>query len=142
MTVQSLVPFLGAMLLTTGQSLALEVRPAVKRGDADRQAADLLAGRFQWTIGEPLVAPAARPEDPCYSVKDPSVVFHQGRWHLFLTIRSETHSHQIEYLSFADWKDANAASRHVLKMHDGVACAPQVFYSPAKEMVSYLPGQR
>ena len=50
---------------------------------------DLLTGRFQWMISQPLVAPVERPEDPCYSVKDPSVVFYQGRWHLFCTIRSQ-----------------------------------------------------
>ena len=94
-----------------------------------RQAIDdLLAGRFQWTISQPLVSPAERPEDPCYSVKDPSVVFHQGQWHLFLTIRSQKRTHQIEYLSFADWKDANAAPRHLLKVHETFFCAPQVFY--------------
>jgi len=89
---------------------------------------DLLAGRFQWKISEPLVAPADRPEDPCYSMKDPTLVFHQGRWHLFCTIRSQKRSHQIEYLSFAGWKDANAAPRHLLKVHESFFCAPQVFY--------------
>ncbi|MGQ9575337.1 MAG: non-reducing end alpha-L-arabinofuranosidase family hydrolase [Thermoguttaceae bacterium] len=93
-----------------------------------RAVEDLLAGRFQWTISQPLVAPAQRPEDPCYSVKDPSVVFHQGRWHLFCTIRSVRRSHQIEYLSFADWKEADAAPRHLLQVHDGFYCAPQVFF--------------
>lgn len=89
---------------------------------------DFLAGRFQWTISAPLVAPAERPEDPCYSVKDPTVVFHQGRWHLFCTIRSQLRSHQVEYLSFADWRDAGSAPRHVLKLSSGFFCAPQVFY--------------
>lgn len=95
---------------------------------ASQAVADLLAGRFQWKISQPLVAPVERPQDPCYSVKDPSVIFYKGRWHLFCTIRSEKRTHQIEYLSFADWKDANAARRHVLKMHPGYFCAPQVFY--------------
>jgi hypothetical protein len=47
---------------------------------------------------------------------------------LFCTIRSVKRSHQIEYLSFADWKDANVAKRHVLKITHGYFCAPQVFY--------------
>jgi glycosyl hydrolase family 62 len=88
----------------------------------------LSSGDFRWAFGAPLVAPADRPEDPCYSVKDPTVVHYDGRWHLFCTIRSVKRSHQIEYLSFADWKDANAAKRHVLKITDGYFCAPQVFY--------------
>lgn len=95
---------------------------------------DLLAGRFQWMISQPLVAPVERPEDPCYSVKDPSVVFYQGRWHLFCTIRSQKRTHQIEYLSFADWNEANAAKRYLLKSSDGYFCAPQVFYfAPQKK---------
>jgi len=95
---------------------------------------DLLAGRFQWRISGPLVAPIDRPEDPCCSVKDPSAVYYQGRWHLFCTIRSQNRSHQIEYLSFTDWKEAGAARRHVLKTSDGFFCAPQVFY--------FAPGKR
>ena len=92
------------------------------------QAADLLAGTFNWKVSEPLVAPIERPDDPCHSIKDPSIVFYQGQWHLFCSIRSQKRSHQIEYLSFSDWKDANAAQRHILRMHDGYFCAPQVFY--------------
>jgi len=63
---------------------------------------DLLAGRFRWTVGPPLVSPAVRPEDPCQAIKDPSIVQYNGRWHLFCTIRSRNRTHQIEYLSFTD----------------------------------------
>jgi len=87
-----------------------------------------LAGQFNWTVSAPLVAPAARTQDPCHSVKDPTIVFHEGRWHLFCTIRSVKRTHQIEYLSFADWHDADPAERHILKLTDGYFCAPQVFY--------------
>jgi len=98
--------------------------------ESDRQRAieHLLAGKFLWTTTAPLVAPAKRTQDPCCSVKDPTVVFHEGRWHLFCTIRSQKRTHQIEYLSFADWKDADRAPRHILKLRDGYFCAPQVFY--------------
>jgi hypothetical protein len=61
-------------------------------------------------------------------VKDPTVVRSNGRWHLFCTIRSEKRTHQIEYSSFGDWRDAQAADRHVLKVSDGYFCAPQVFW--------------
>jgi hypothetical protein len=86
------------------------------------------SGEFSWRASRPLVAPAERPEDPCHAIKDPTVVFHDGRWHLFCTIRSQKRTHQIEYLSFANWDDANEAPRHVLQVTDGYYCAPQVFY--------------
>jgi hypothetical protein len=99
------------------------------KGTAARRAVDdLLAGRFAWNITQPVLAPAQRPKDLCYSVKDPSVVFYAERWHLFCSIRGQKRSHQIEYLSFADWKQAARTKRHVLKVSDGYFCAPQVFY--------------
>src|SRR5687768_17060961 len=55
-------------------------------------------------FGRTSTAPVERPQDPSYSVKDPTVVRFNDRRHLFCTVRSEKRSHQIEYLSFADWK--------------------------------------
>jgi hypothetical protein len=89
---------------------------------------DVLAGRFQWQVGPPLVAPARRGGQLCCSVKDPTIVRHDGRWHLFCTIRGRERSHQIEYLSFTRWNRAGTCRRHVLKLTDGYFCAPQVFY--------------
>src|SRR4051812_22060193 len=73
----------------------------------------LQTGNFFWISSEPLVMPPNRPEDKCYSVKDPSIVQHEGKWHLFCTIRSEKRTHQIEYSNFRDWKDADRAPRHI-----------------------------
>jgi len=97
---------------------------------AERQQAidDLLAGRFRWTLGPPLASAANRPDDPCFSLKDPTVVRFQDRWHVFCTIRSQKRTHQIEQISFTDWKDADKAPRRVLALSDGYFCAPQVFY--------------
>jgi len=89
---------------------------------------DLLAGHFRWRMSKILVTPFQRADDFYYSIKDPSVVYYGGQWHLFCSIRGQKRSHQIEYLSFADWQDSGTAQRHMLKMHAGYFCAPQVFY--------------
>jgi len=112
-------------------------------GDTDLKAAllqvKMLEGRFQWTAGPPLVAPAQRPDDTCYSVKDPSVVQYNGRWHVFCTIRGKNRSHQVEYLSFADWQEAGSAKREILRLTDEYFCAPQVFYfTPQKKWYMIL----
>ena len=94
----------------------------------------LLGGDFAWVASAPLISPALRPDDPCHAIKDPTVVQFNGRWHIFATIRSEKRTHQIEYLSFADWNAANDAPRHILTLSDGYFCAPQVFYfAPQKK---------
>ncbi len=90
---------------------------------------DLLGGRFQWRANGPLVGPAERPEDPCRAIKDPSIVLFGGKWHLFCTIRSQKRTHAVEYLSFADWAEADRAPRQILNSAStGYFCAPQVFY--------------
>lgn len=99
-------------------------------------AADIHRGRFAWRSTDWLIAPVARPEDPCVSIKDPSVVRHGGRWHVFASIRSKINTHQVEYLTFAEWEDAHAADRHILTAHPGFFCAPQVFFfSPQNRWV-------
>ena len=92
------------------------------------QPSFLADGKFLWRCGPILQSPAERTNDPCVSVKDPTIVRYENRWHLFTTIRSEKRTHQIEYSSFADWKDAEKATRHVLSFNAGYFCAPQVFY--------------
>lgn len=51
---------------------------------ADAPAGPLTDGAFAWELSAPLIAPAPRPADPCHSIKDPSVVFFDSRWHLGL----------------------------------------------------------
>lgn len=94
----------------------------------DPGAEALLAGRLQWRISQPFFAPAQSADDTYFSVKDPSIVFYGGRWHLFCSVRGRKRSHQIEYLCFTDWDQTDKAERRMLTMHPGFFCAPQVFY--------------
>lgn len=56
------------------------------------------------------------------------MVYHEGKWHLFCTVRGKKRSHQIEYVSFAKWEEAGKGKRRFLGITDGYYCAPQVFY--------------
>ena len=87
-------------------------------------------GRFSWKASAPLidVGPGREAADPLISIKDPTVVFHGGRWHVFATVRMKSGKVDMEYLSFADWAEANQAPRQILAWHDQYYCAPQVFY--------------
>jgi hypothetical protein len=114
--------FMAGSLLIAGAPLIV----AKANNDELSKAAE--TGDFRWTVGPPVLSAAERPHDPCYSVKDPTIVLFGDRWHLFCTIRSQKRSHQIEYLSFADWSEAAKAKRNILTITDGYFCAPQVFY--------------
>jgi hypothetical protein len=87
-------------------------------------------GIFSWKASGPLVDVGAGVEaaDPHVALKDPSIVFHEGRWHLFGTLRMRSGRVCMEYFNFTDWAQANAAPRAVLSFTDKYHCAPQVFY--------------
>lgn len=87
-----------------------------------------LPTQFQWRSSGPLLT--ARDVDGWrwHAVKDPSIVRHDGRWHLFTTVRGTDRSHAIMYCSFGDWSEAETAPRRILPMHGGYFCAPQVFW--------------
>jgi hypothetical protein len=112
-------------VILLGQGFAGRAAASVARQKA---LDNLLAGRFKWKVSQPLVSPLQRKGDLTYSVKDPSIVYYQGRRHLFCTIRGKERSHQIEYLCFEDFSKVKTGKRQILKLSDGYFCAPQVFY--------------
>jgi len=88
----------------------------------------LSTGEFRWQSSPPLIGPAADAADPDVALKDPTMVFHEGKWHLFATHRRASGKVDMQYLSFTDWNDADKATRHTLDLHDQYHCAPQVFF--------------
>ena len=68
----------------------------------------LSTGDFQWQSSPPLIGPAADAADPDVALKDPTMVFHDEKWHLFATHRRASGKVDMQYLSFTDWNDADA----------------------------------
>ncbi len=82
----------------------------------------------RWEYTAPLIKPEQRTEDPAHAVKDPTIVFHDGKWHVFMTAKLEGRS-AIEYCAFGDFKTADESERHLLDICDSdYFCAPQVFF--------------
>jgi len=81
-----------------------------------------------WEYSAPLIAPEKRASHPSHAQKDPSVVFHGGRWHVFMTVKLPGQS-AIEYCSFPTWPEADASPRTLLGISQSdYYCAPQVFF--------------
>jgi hypothetical protein len=83
-----------------------------------------------WVTTGPLVHPIADEHHPIVAVKDPSVVFHDGRWHIFATTAGSK-GWGMAHLSFSDWNKASQAQTFHLDNNPHLAgynCAPQVFY--------------
>lgn len=81
-----------------------------------------------WQYTAPLISPEKRDQAPSHAQKDPTVVFYDGRWHVFMTVKLPGRS-AIEHCSFAKWEDANESARTILPVSGSdYYCAPQVFY--------------
>jgi len=91
-----------------------------------------LPASFKWSSSGPLIAAKQDATHPIVSVKDPSVVFVDGRWHVFATTANTAGSWSIVYLSFTDWSQAADAPLFYLDNSPpglrGYHAAPQVFY--------------
>lgn len=99
-------------------------------------------GRIAWTSdGEILkIDPTKLPDsadNPWLAVKDPSIVRHDGRWHLFCSLRKTNGGDgkppgyiRIGYMSFADWPEAQGTRLTLLELSEQLDYhgAPQVFY--------------
>ncbi len=87
-----------------------------------------------WEYSAPLIAPEKRQDDPSRAQKDPTVVFYEGAWHVFMTVKLPGRS-AIEYCSFESWDKADTTPRTLLAISESdYFCAPQVFhFSPHKK---------
>ena len=91
-------------------------------------AEDAIAGR--WSLGAPILSQGPEGSFDQVAVKDPSMVFYDGKWHLFYTARSKT-EYTTGYVSAKTLSGLQSAPRHELKMIRGESrygCAPQVLY--------------
>ncbi|GAB2753257.1 non-reducing end alpha-L-arabinofuranosidase family hydrolase [Streptomyces bullii] len=90
-----------------------------------------LPSSFRWRSSGPLIGPKSDATHSIRAVKDPSVVYHDGRYHVFATTTNNSGAYSMVYLNFTDWSQANAAQHHYLDqtaIGTGYKAAPQVFY--------------
>jgi GH35 family endo-1,4-beta-xylanase/beta-xylosidase/enterochelin esterase-like enzyme len=99
---------------------------------APRRFGPPLAPPFRWESSGELILPPEDPDRPVVAIKDPSVVYHDGKWNVIATVARPATGWQMVYLSFEDWADANDATPYFMDVVNprlrGYHCAPQVFW--------------
>ncbi|WP_408055828.1 non-reducing end alpha-L-arabinofuranosidase family hydrolase [Streptomyces lycii] len=128
---------LGGLALLLGASVSgPATAPAGASETTDRtppaaSAADLPSS-FQWSSTGPVIAPKSDASHDIAGIKDPSVVFHDGKWHVYASTTSTAGNYSLAYTSFEDWSRASAAPQYFLDQNPnigtGYRAAPQVFY--------------
>ena len=83
-----------------------------------------------WTVNGPILLPGKRGFFDDTAVKDPTVLYFQGQWHVFYTARGREYT--TGYVSAGTLSELNSAQRHELKQIRGAenryGCAPQAFF--------------
>ena len=94
------------------------------------QAPKSAAATFNWVSSPPLISPQPDPDQTIYGVKDPSIVYLNGKYHVFMTSAGSS-GWGLAYTSFDKWSEASSAKIVPLDkspMGPGYRAAPQVFY--------------
>lgn len=121
-------------LLRTVVSILLAAAAVAASGGTATAA---LPSSFQWQSSGVLVAPKSDATHSIRAVKDPSVVYHNGRWHVFVSTTNSNGAYNLAYLNFTDWSQAGSARQYYLDQSaigTGYRAAPQVFYFAPKRL--------
>jgi endo-1,4-beta-xylanase len=89
-----------------------------------------LPSTFQWSSSGVLIAPKSDASHNIAGIKDPSVVYYNGKYHAFASV-ADSSGYSMVYLSFTDWSQAGSATQYYLDQSPigtGYRAAPQVFY--------------
>ncbi|MFF0015459.1 non-reducing end alpha-L-arabinofuranosidase family hydrolase [Streptomyces sp. NPDC005374] len=89
-----------------------------------------LPGSYRWSSSGVLMSPKSDSTHTIAGLKDPSVVYYNGKYHVFASVASSA-GYNLVYLSFTDWSQAASATHHYLDrsaIGAGYRAAPQVFY--------------
>ncbi|MFI6703491.1 non-reducing end alpha-L-arabinofuranosidase family hydrolase [Streptomyces sp. NPDC050509] len=116
-----------ATLTGLGGSAVTAAPTASTRSSSSTSA---LPGSFSWSSSGALIAPKPDSAHNIAGIKDPSVVYYNGKYHVFASAASAS-GYNLVYLSFSDWSQAGSATHHYLDrsaIGTGYRAAPQVFY--------------
>jgi len=97
---------------------------------AAEETSDRVPLPSSWHYSAPLISPEDRDTNRSHAQKDPTVVFHDDRWHVFMTVKLQGRT-AMEHASFSSWQNGepNAAERTLLEVTDSdYFGAPQVFF--------------
>ncbi|MDT0345744.1 non-reducing end alpha-L-arabinofuranosidase family hydrolase [Streptomyces litchfieldiae] len=124
-----------AALVTAALLLVLGIAPAAPAATATAPPTT-----FTWSSSDVLISPQPDAAHDIVSVKDPTVVRHDGKWHVFATTANTDGEWSLTYTSFRNWAEADTAPQYHLDqtaIGEGYRAAPQVFYF-APEKTWYL----
>ncbi len=82
-----------------------------------------------WTVDDPVIFHRQLPPYDYYGAKDPTIVYYEGKYHVFYTGANQSGGWQMLYTSAATIPELkNAPRTYMSKIGESYFCAPEVFY--------------
>jgi len=132
---------IGGLLLAAGAATLTIAAPAAERTPALEKA--VASARFQWSSTAPVILPKSDANHQLAAVKDPSIVYANGKYHVFMTTAGPQ-GWGLAYTSFRTWQEAPTAPLTFLDksgIGPGYRAAPQVFFfAPQKRWYMVFQG--
>ncbi|MGY1502741.1 non-reducing end alpha-L-arabinofuranosidase family hydrolase [Streptomyces sp. QTS52] len=116
-----------------GSAVAVAAQTANTRSGASAAA---LPTSFKWSSSGALIGPKPDATHNIAALKDPTVVYYNGKYHVFASTASAS-GYNLVYLSFTDWSQAGSATHYYLDrtaIGTGYRAAPQVFYNAPQKL--------
>jgi len=129
--------FAAAVLLSGSIFIASTAEPATQTQPSQTATVSAetpklpFATPLKWKSTGVLINPVSDETHNIVSVKDPTVVRYDNKWHIYATTSSTRDGWSMVYLSFADWAEAADAKPYYIDNNPnlrGYHCAPHVFY--------------
>lgn len=125
-----LICFVGGALLIAAQITEMVAqKPAVSEATQVTATTGTATSDFHWHSSAPVILAKSDETHAVDAVKDPTVVYANGKYHVFMTTAGD--GWNLAYTSFKDWADAPSAPLFFLDrspIGNGYRAAPQVFY--------------
>jgi len=100
--------------------------------DADAAAPTCgVPSTFAWSSTGVLLGPRSDAAHNLTAIKDPSVVYFNGKWHVFASSVAAAGTYNMVYMTFPDWEHTADATFYYMDQTPGLAgyhAAPQVFF--------------
>ena len=129
------------LILTIFGNVAVAAEPAMVSADAPKLP---FVTPLKWKSTDILIKPISDDTHKIVSIKDPTVVYWNGLWHIYATAYSTSaRTWSMVYLNFRDWFEAPKAKLTYIDVNPDLKrvslCAASVLFYPAQKVVLYLP---
>ena len=135
-----LMQLTGSVPVINASERAAQTQPAAPATASADVPKVPFATPLKWKASDVLVKPVSDANHTIVSVKDPTIVYYNGLYHIYATAYStSTRTWTMVYLNFKDWADAPKAKLTFIDVNPNFTtrsynCAPSLFYfTPQKK---------